>query len=57
MGMLPILHPIFKRASLFKQLKNSTVLDKNREEIVSFFSILPLTKISSNRGRTRLIPL
>jgi hypothetical protein len=32
-------------------------LDKNREEIVSVFPILPLTQISLNPGRTRLIPL
>ncbi|TRT65086.1 MAG: hypothetical protein EWV84_17685 [Microcystis sp. M_QC_C_20170808_M3Col] len=37
--------------------KNSTFLDKNREEIVSVFPILPLTQISLNPGRTRLIPL
>ncbi|TRU48916.1 MAG: hypothetical protein EWV91_08455 [Microcystis aeruginosa Ma_QC_Ca_00000000_S207] len=37
--------------------KNSTFLDKNREEIVSIFPILPLTQISLNPGRTRLIPL
>ncbi len=32
-------------------------LDKNREEIVSIFPILPLTQISLNPERTRLIPL